>query len=383
MLTNQQDLYNNLMALTTNEAFYHIDQTLDGFEYRIFNYRLASYTDFCAPNALEMRGIMFEMKDGQPVQLVCRPPAKFFNYRENPFTANVNFNLTNSIMDKADGSLISTYMQNGKVKLKSKASLASEQAQASQKILEADDEFYSAVERFVKDGYTVNMEYVAPSNRIVLAYDRPQLIVLNIRDNDTGQYLSPDLVKAYAAMDKNHYAIILKHWVKMVSIGETILKYGSVQAFVDAIDTHEGIEGFVIGVGGMYVKLKCIWYLTRHRAKDSINSTRRLFEAVLEEAIDDVRVLFFDDPVAIARINEVQEKTDKIYNHLVATIEAFYAANKELDRKEYAILGQQTFTDGTFGLAMNKYLGKDAGYKEFLKKNYKRYGFTDDAQNVE
>lgn len=79
---NQKELYEALMALTANEAFYHIDQTLDGFEYRIFNYRLASYTDFCAPNALEMRGIMFEMKDGQPIRLASRPPAKFFNYRE-------------------------------------------------------------------------------------------------------------------------------------------------------------------------------------------------------------------------------------------------------------------------------------------------------------
>jgi T4 RnlA family RNA ligase len=378
---NQKNLYNDLLALTANEAFYFIDQKVDDVDYRIFNYRLASYTDFCATNALECRGIMFEMVNGQPVRLAARTPEKFFNYRENPFTMEVDFSKTTVIMDKADGSLISTYLHKGEVRLKTKASLFSEQAQAAMKVLEADDQLSYAVKHFVNRNYTVNMEYVAPDNRIVLWYDKPKLIVLSIRHNDTGEYVSAENLRDVARAEMNN--LILRYWVKTFKVSEIVEKYGSVQAFVDQIDTHESVEGFVVNADGRFLKLKTAWYLTRHRAKDSINSTRRLFEAVLEEAVDDVRALFFDDPVAIARIDEVQKKTDTIYNHLVATIEKFYATNKELDRKGYAILGQQTLTDGTFGLAMSKYLGKEVDYKEYLKKNYKKYGFTDDVQNEE
>lgn len=379
---HQLELYNDLLALAANEAFYTIDQTLDGVVYRIFNYRLASYSDFCNKNALECRGIMFEMNGDVPVRLAARTPEKFFNYRENPFTMNVDFTETTLIMDKADGSLISTFLHNGKVRVKTKASLFSEQAVAAQRIVETDNTLREVLEYWCNHDYTVNLEYVAPSNRIVVAYEKPSLVILSIRHNETGDYVHPQSLRV---MNRNEiYNLTLSRWVEYFDLNYIINKHGSVESFVDDISVMEGIEGFVIRLSsGLHLKIKTAWYLTRHRAKDSINSTRRLFEAVLDEAVDDVRALFYDDPVAIKRINEVQEKTDKLYNHLVASVEAFYETNKHLSRKDYAILGQSTFTDGTFGIAMSKYLGKDPGYKEFLKKNYKHYGFTDEVVNEE
>ena len=60
----QYNLYDELMALQSNEAFYFVDQSVGDCDYRIFLYRLASYTEFCLPGALESRGITFLMKDG-------------------------------------------------------------------------------------------------------------------------------------------------------------------------------------------------------------------------------------------------------------------------------------------------------------------------------
>jgi hypothetical protein len=52
------NLYAELFALTEgSEAFYFKDYD----KYRVFNYRLAGYMDFCKPSALEARGIMFYM----------------------------------------------------------------------------------------------------------------------------------------------------------------------------------------------------------------------------------------------------------------------------------------------------------------------------------
>ena len=62
MNSYMKNLWNDLMALcASNEAFYFVDQTKDGDKYRVFTYRLASYSDFLLPNALECRGHTFRL----------------------------------------------------------------------------------------------------------------------------------------------------------------------------------------------------------------------------------------------------------------------------------------------------------------------------------
>src|SRR4051812_34761660 len=98
-------LYQNLMKLTDeNEAFYFVDYG----PYRVFNYRLASYTDFMSPDALEARGIMFYVNEWDPAdlpKLVCRPFKKFFNKDENPLTMGLDFSPENveRVAVKEDG----------------------------------------------------------------------------------------------------------------------------------------------------------------------------------------------------------------------------------------------------------------------------------------
>lgn len=61
-MTRQEELYTNLMSLVaSNEAFYYVDHVLNSCIYRVFTYRLASYTDFLEPDALECRGHMFRL----------------------------------------------------------------------------------------------------------------------------------------------------------------------------------------------------------------------------------------------------------------------------------------------------------------------------------
>ena len=209
MLTQRQrEIYDNLLRYTqTGESFYFVDQVWEGVTYRIFAYRLASYTDFMQPDALEGRGIMFELDaSGQPVRLACRPMHKFFNLNENPSTMNLDLSRNNIeiVMDKADGSLISTWTDhNGKLQLKSKTSLFSDQVQMAWKALKAEppcsfttpeDETIDItllgwLNHIASTGLvTVNLEYVGPDNRIVLGYEKAQLRVLNTRELATGEY---------------------------------------------------------------------------------------------------------------------------------------------------------------------------------------------------
>ena len=111
MNTYQLKIFHDLMKLCdTSDSFFHKDETIGhqehGFKtFRMFNYRLCSYSDFLNDNALECRGIMFEMdEEGNPIRLASMPMHKFFNVNENPFTENVDFSETTHAMVKEDGS---------------------------------------------------------------------------------------------------------------------------------------------------------------------------------------------------------------------------------------------------------------------------------------
>lgn len=80
----QINLFNDLVHLTkTSEAFYKQEFKLDDKIYWIFNYRLASYSDFQLPSAKWARGTMFEVtSSGEFIRLASLPMPKFFNLHE-------------------------------------------------------------------------------------------------------------------------------------------------------------------------------------------------------------------------------------------------------------------------------------------------------------
>jgi T4 RnlA family RNA ligase len=148
-------------------------------------------------------------------------------------------------------------------------------------------------------------------------------------------------------------------------------------SFVRGIpDMTEDIEGFVcqaINSDGLpiWFKVKTKKYCALHHCKDSISNPRRLFEVILSEGIDDVKSMFWDDPVVMGEIERMEAKTEALYNRMVAEVERFYESNKALDRKDYAIKAKAEVTPLYFSLAMNRYLGKAEDYKAFLVNRWK------------
>jgi len=349
-------LYDKLITLCeTNEGFYFKDtRYIDNHTYRVFSYRLVQYADFMKYEAaLESRGIMFRM--AEVPELVCRPMAKFFNAHES----NIDHDWSNpkSIMTKVDGSLISTFIDaDNNLGVKSKTSLYSEHAIAAMNIIENDSQLQELLFKITKDNNTVNMEYVSPVHRIVLSYDVPKLIILNIRNNETGEYI-----------DFDKYSVPDEYRVEHITVDDPV-------QFVDSVPVMTGIEGFVIlKNNGEWVKLKTLEYLTLHKSKDAVNNPKALYECVLEEKTDDLRELFIDDTTVLNLISKMEAKVVPIYNHLVVTSEHFYDSNKHLERKDYAILANSKLSKTEFSIAMGLYSGKPVDPKELLKKKWTEY----------
>lgn len=374
MNTYQQQLFIDLTTLLVDsDTFFKQEFELDGKLYWIFNYRLSTYTEFLKPSAVECRGIMFEVNStGKAIRLASLPMSKFWNLNENPNTMDLDLTLVEEIQEKRDGSLISTYLHNGKLKLKSKGSLGSDQAVDAMKWLDlpANHELKKHLIGMAEADYTVNLEWTASWNRIVIGYMEPALTILNARDNKSGEYVD---------FTMEPYDLMYDWLVKNVEVDDPA-------SFVQSIPTMlEDIEGYVVKLStGLWFKVKTDKYCSLHHAKDSVNNPRRLFECVLDEGVDDLLSMFATDQLAIKQITEMQERVSHLYNHSVAYVERFYTDNKHLSRKDYAIKGRaEVDPQMFFGLIMNLYLEKENDYKDFFKRHYKELGFKDEKVEIE
>jgi len=354
-------LYDQLRVLVEDgdSSFYSKVLMFKGATFEIFNYRIASYTEFMRPGGLECRGHTFELTDGGPV-LVSLPMQKFFNDSENPLVMEVDYSKTEYVFEKLDGSLISTVGSSKGMFLKSKTSFETEHAIMSTQILEKEETLKCIVDEFVLKGNTVNMEYTSNLHRIVLPYTRPWLQILNVRNNSTGEYLSHSELERIVPEEylvKNHT--------------EEIEDF---EAFFEGFRDEKSIEGYVVRLkDGSMVKLKTDEYVALHHAKDSVTAPRRLMEVVLEEASDDLRQMFEDDEQALREIENMEQYVSHIVAHLTKPVDAFWDANQHLERKDFAIKGQQELDRKQFTIAMGRYSGKEVDYKALVKKNHQEF----------
>ncbi len=379
----EQQTYNHLMNLISkNEAFFFKDFDLDNKTYRIMNYRLASWSLFQEPGALNCRGIMYDITDQNNVKLVSLPPEKFFNYEEGGVDHTKG--KIGDKMVKMDGSLISSYIHNGELYFKSKGSLFSSQALDAMKFInrEENQNFKDEIFTLVKEGFTVNLEYTSPENRVVIPYQTEELTLLSARSHSTGENFFATKLKNLLR-EKNMFETI-NRMVHHESLHEHDIEQSK---FVDNIRAEQDGEGYVVEIvlddnNSYLTKIKNIKYIALHQTKDSVNSAKRLFEAIIEEASDDLRSMFADDPYVLNKVAEMEAKVQPIFNHIVKTVEDFHEANHELSRKDYAIKAQKE-QPNFMGLLMNAYLKKPNDFKEFAKKHRKDIFGIEDTPEVD
>lgn len=366
----QKTLYANLMALCSpeQEAFYYADQNWLDAKFRIFLYRLASYTEFLQPSALECRGHVFRINDaGEPLELVSIAPQKFFNLDENPFVMGLDLSRIEAVFEKLDGSLISTVKVSDDFFLKSKGSFTSTQAQDATVLICSPgyDEFYRACKSLVASGYTVNSEFCAPHNQIVLGYETPMLKVLNVRSLQDGSYLPWNEVISLFGKD---------------AVAESYPLPEDPEQWIESVKRMTGIEGYVVHHSDSWFKLKTDEYKSLHGLVSNLNSPRRLYELIINETIDDVIPIIKDNAYLMALLNAETIRIRHIYVSTEALVTEFFNKHKHLTRKDFAILGQSEVPAQAFSLAMNLYVGKPLDMKEFMLRKYDMFKLKEEPE---
>lgn len=314
-----------------NETFYCTLRNVDGFDVELYDYRLASYTDYLDNNAWELRGLCFVNNNGVWERNILMN--KFFNLNEteNWMLEDVQNKRVTRVQDKLDGSVISfVKLPNGKIVAKSKMSFDSDQAKMAQDIFDNSYELRGMVESIMDDNKTAIFELISPFNQVVLPYNETELRLLQIRDNKTGEYASTSLMYSY---------LKLYDLQKMMAEEFEVQEY-TWDKLLELQQTEQNVEGWIVTLeDGQMLKVKTLWYFAAHHlTTDNVTRENLLLELVLTDKLDDVLCVVQGEKKKY--LEEMSAKIQHNFNHLVTeykTLRGLYFNKFQEDRKEFAL----------------------------------------------
>jgi len=244
----------------------------------VINYVVATADtfDMAGPDDLsgavrrECRGLIF---DGNG-NLMSRPFHKFFNIseREETQTHVIDMSQPHVIMEKMDGSMIRPILVDGYLRLATKMGVTNVAMDAEAWLAaHTHSEHLKQWLRWCIDtDVTPIFEWVSPFNQIVLAYKEADLVLLAMRDNETGEYHMPDACP---------FSIVPQYGSIKGNLGEYIARQREA----------EGREGDIIRFAdGHMLKVKNDWYVRIHKTVERIVFDRNIVNLIINEEVDDV-----------------------------------------------------------------------------------------------
>jgi len=378
METKLPTLEEALEIVEQNDAFYFKEEVFQDRKFLIFNYRLASYTDFTIPGAIELRGLTFDKTTG----MRWLGLHKFFNNNENPFSSDATpyeFNGTThttrdwnttvlDVREKLDGSLIQPIVIDEKIYLKTKGTFYSEQAKLAQELLERQPNLEFTLVNLINMGFFPLLEYTSPENQIVVDYEDESLKILQLRKMN-GEYITYDKMKTI---------IPPQFLVNSVPY--------SLRELVEKQATEVGIEGWVAfnnseeTIASAFRKFKTADYFTKHRliSPDEI-VPHKIIQHILDETIDDI-ICVLKDGIRKQKIEKIITLVDKFFNHEFKELGELYKLKNTMTAKDFALKYRNVFGFGCIMKAKDtcqlekcfkeyiiKLTNKESKAKEFIK----------------
>lgn len=163
--------------------------------YKVVNYMVSTprLWEISGPDDLgalirrECRGIIFDA-DGW---LLSRPIHKGFNLNEKPETQQHQLDWTKleAIQEKRDGSMIRPFAVSGELIWGTKMGKTDLSRDVADFVSDKPN-YIDFARKMISHSLTAVFEWTAPTNQIVVNYDKPELTLLLVRENLTGRYLN-------------------------------------------------------------------------------------------------------------------------------------------------------------------------------------------------
>jgi len=308
-----------------NDAFYYKDEKHKGKKFRIFNYRLASYSDFANNNgSLELRGLTFDLE----TEKAYLGLHKFFNDNENPFTM-IEWNEDDvlDVREKLDGSLIQAFYINDKLFVKTKGTFKSDQAKMAEKFIMENENYQKFIKSMNKLQYSVFFELVSPFNQIVVQYDKTDLRLIQIRD-EFGNYMDYNFLKKYS----DFYDLSIANEYKY-----TLSELRELQKI------EKNIEGWVVRnpkypLETQFRKFKTLDYFEKHKLLTGNSITENtLIQAIINETIDDIISQLDKNSEKRKYIEEIEKVVSQHFDKTLKELEELFNIRNNMNRKDFAL----------------------------------------------
>jgi T4 RnlA family RNA ligase len=378
LIEKQWKLYKDLLALCEkSKDFYFVDRKIKhknkGKEkiYRIFNFKEAKQESFLIPGALDATGVMFHVgQHGEPLELKSLPLPKSFTGMEALDIPSAEHIV--AVLEKLDGSIIHTYLQDGSLFLKSRTSLDSPQAEASMRYMNrhSHERLKNFLFHMENNGFTVSMEYTSPHNKIVVDYDETNLSILNIRHKESFESLS------YQEMVQ----LTNEHGVQDYLVSDFLGEIEDIEQFLKDIPSMQDIEGFVVCYdNGLSIKHVTDEFteLYNTREKKKTHKPKQLIELILFKHylsvynMDKIQEEFRTNKPALDFFLKIDNQFSIFKKEVLNTVNDFVGKNKDLEQKEFVLKMKNDTHEIFHNMIMMTYQDKVIDIRQMLNSAYK------------
>lgn len=326
--------------------------------YTVICYMLQDEDTFAGPNedySRECRGITFD-REGN---IASRTLHKFQNVGESEATqaSQIPWDKVTRIMHKRDGSMITFLEIDGKIIAKTKKTFTSSEAIAATEFLHKDPRKVAEVKRLLDMGMTPVFEWTSPRFPIVLCYAEDQLTLLQVRFNDTGDYIDPFLID------------LLNNGTYPFPIVENLISnFKNPRDLLELAKTQQDIEGWIIQTDfGEMWKIKTQWYCELHHAV-TFTRWRDVAKAVLADEADDLKGAF---AMTGRKIDPIVNVENNIHSYI-----ATKKLNVEITAKQFQEqsasakdVAMEMCNHPDFSLIMKAFRNMEIDWLEWYRKN--------------
>ncbi|AXQ69246.1 RNA ligase and tail fiber protein attachment catalyst [Caulobacter phage CcrBL9] len=322
--------------------------------YTVIDYRYVLADSFDEPLRRECRGIKFD-EEGV---IIARPLHKFFNWGEKPETGlqQVDFGKPHVVMEKMDGSMIHPAFVKDRLVFMTRMGRTDVALEAERLFLEGNDYLRQGLIESLVSGFTPVFEYIGPDNRIVEAYDQPELVLLQARDIANGDYLSLDALQVLS----------IEYGVRVAPTYPAFSRHEDVLAVHSRAEGGEGVV--LVFEDGLFVKIKTDEYRRLHRIKDDVSREHDLARLILDGQIDDALPLF--DERTRAQVEAFAGTLMSAYAGLGDCVQTLVTAGQDVDQKTFATVTLKDAPHGVrscaFSLRKDKTVGAGKVVHDFL-----------------
>lgn len=287
------------------------------------------------PRVIECRSLILSFPN---FGVVSRKFDRFFNHGECPeFYTDFDFSRA-IVQEKVDGSLIGIYynpmISRHEISTRGMAKSEGEHLYYNtfrDCVLDTigvnESKFQSVANHIMNKQFTYVFECIGPKNRIVKKYDRAELVLLAVIDNETGRTMDSDFCEKTIYEFQQYNLNIRLPAVYEASDADSILSMVS-----EFKDLDEGVVAFD-PVANKRIKIKSKTYVVAHqlRGNDPVPTRKNLLTVIFEGEVDELLAYFpefkeYVDPLVEEYMSFVEEM-----NHI------WWRSLDITDQKEFAL----------------------------------------------